>query len=180
VVLFWIWSYWYRIGWVLSYRLYDNKSIRTDWLLIQTGRVCWSRAYLKILDYDKHKNSDDRSSILFRYDKMSVQDSLWNYRIETSRSPGLSETNILGIQWLSYINPRRRGDYGWELAIPCSYFCASASLFFLLSARFVMRQRTTKHRQKAGLCPKCGYDLRASPDRCPECGTPANPATSTV
>jgi hypothetical protein len=30
--------------------------------------------------------------------------------------------------------------------------------------------RTVARRERMGLCPRCGYDLRASAGTCPECG----------
>jgi len=49
----------------------------------------------------------------------------------------------------------------WPIAM------VAAILPFYFLTRFLVRRR----RARAGKCHSCGYDLRATPGRCPECGT---------
>jgi hypothetical protein len=48
---------------------------------------------------------------------------------------------------------------------------AVMTILSLLWLRLVARQVRRRRRKKLGLCLECGYDLRASKERCPECGT---------
>ena len=43
--------------------------------------------------------------------------------------------------------------------------------FATLPATWVVQRKLTRQGAKAGTCRMCGYDLRATPTRCPECGT---------
>lgn len=62
-----------------------------------------------------------------------------------------------------------RSDLGvWKIYVP-HWLLATPFIMWLLWP-FIRRDR----RHRAGLCTHCGYDLRASPDRCPECGTLVN------
>jgi hypothetical protein len=55
---------------------------------------------------------------------------------------------------------------GWWLGVPHAFLSALTSIAPLV---WIWRHRPRRHRP-AGTCPACGYDLRATPDRCPECG----------
>ena len=56
----------------------------------------------------------------------------------------------------------------WSLTVPDWLLLL---LLLVPPVRAARRLVKSRRASRAGLCPKCGYDLRATPDRCPECGT---------
>jgi hypothetical protein len=57
----------------------------------------------------------------------------------------------------------------WYYSVQVPHYAAALAAAGVGIACFRQSHRWRSRRD--GLCPHCGYDLRASPDRCPECGT---------
>jgi hypothetical protein len=90
-------------------------------------------------------------------------------RRASARQNANHDWRALGLEWISWIPDSDAG--GWEYGIVFYLPAWMASLAALgLGARLVLRDRRLR-RLRAGLCEVCGYDLRATPRRCPECGT---------
>jgi hypothetical protein len=62
------------------------------------------------------------------------------------------------------------GNRFWwiELSIP---YWMPACIFMILPIWWAFAWWKHRRRIKCNVCPACGYDLRSSPQRCPECGT---------
>lgn len=52
------------------------------------------------------------------------------------------------------------------------FFAFCALVVFVVYLVLPRKSALERHRLRSGQCRKCGYDLRASTGRCPECGTP--------
>jgi hypothetical protein len=95
-----------------------------------------------------------------------MHDGFNYFRVPSADAPWPAEES--GMRWLNFrYQPHDfHNETAW-LYIPYWF------LVLLITVSMVMIQRNRLRqlrRLEHGQCSRCGYDLRATPDRCPECG----------
>lgn len=91
--------------------------------------------------------------------------------------PSYSPWSQLGRNWWDglgfghYIGWTASGYQIDQYVLPYYFLVVVTALLpGLFIGLFLIRTLFSRRRSNRGLCAKCGYDLRATPERCPECG----------
>jgi hypothetical protein len=79
-----------------------------------------------------------------------------------------SVESLLGLLGFRYVVERGAWP-GFSISLPYWFLAVLWSVLPFLRWR---RSRRLRQSMRQGLCAQCGYDLRATPERCPECGAP--------
>jgi len=185
-------------------RRLSNFAIASLLLLAAAICILWLRSY-HLSDKVTWTRDDGRRSLRSAQGRVVLGLYLANYSFRPGEvrgvvyirdEPSSPQGDLMGVLFLCYDPSVRRVEWQhagfawshrrsnrdlivtavapfWSLGAATAAFPLGCTALRLRSRRRRRRRRTT------GLCPTCGYDLRATPERCPECGTAAGPHRST-
>jgi hypothetical protein len=173
-----------RHRWLAADRVFHEDSIITAWGIV----------YLRLWR-EEHGGPSSASHIPYGYARRGDTVSRWSHSFEGHGYSGgfplwpalRTRSEEAGFLWRAEEIRRTRKDLGTSIyacrTIGCPLWVLMAAGMLLPGWRCAVGVKwflqRTRRRRRPGLCPSCGYDMRASPTRCSECGTKApteNPA----
>ncbi len=174
------------MGWVL--RMFGKAAVGLSVFLLVGSVILWVRSYF-VGDLIRHMGEDviPNTSYFIRSAAGGLSISIYE---QTSRDPAIGggryPAGFSQEQWDSSANPifwpsgtsantlgfganhARRAE-GDEYSLVVPYYAITLALLVPPLIWLVRYRR--RARVAAGLrCHTCGYDMRATPERCPECG----------
>jgi len=178
--------------WARSQQASDHFGVRyAQWRPeaheVQSYGIQWARGRLMIARearfVEEAKTFPDHSRQMRALEPPGFGISLRRQGLESAHRFITRGTDWKWLGPVGYFHQKRAHSAGWfsrhRLTMP---FWALIALMSVIPARHLWRlglRIRCWRRRRRGLCAECGYDLRESSDRCPECGA-INPAWSAV
>jgi hypothetical protein len=153
--------------WVRSYGMTERVRWRCEggWREVRSAR-----GHVEVGLYLGPRRSGSFHGPRYDRDEARLPDN-WLLEMNGNRDDTLASWERGGFAWHERRNTRRGTLHAIAVAPFWSIAAAAAALpLGWITTRLRSRVRG-RRRKRLGLCPACGYDLRASPERCPECGT---------
>lgn len=148
--------------------------VSREWALISSaGRVGVQHAAVDHLDWDPAFQITSRSNG-FAYEFYTPGSNPWTLN---TFSPALSPKTTVWLRLPGFSATSTTTSAHWsrgryvDLSVPLWFVALLASILPIVWELRYRRGRRRRRRAIHGLCVACGYDLRATPQRCPECGT---------
>jgi hypothetical protein len=148
--------------WVRSYRIGE------EWL--------WMDRSDGSTDNHANKIRSGNGRILFvRFQSSWMGKGVYHFVLTTTKITDPAQQpvagNLLGVYWLWQARKHVHG-----CLMPYGVIVLATTVVPVL--KLADGKHLKKSNSRPGRCSNCGYDLRASKERCPECGTPISVATT--